>query len=170
MSQKRTKRISVTKYRKIVMDKGVFRQGRIAQCRKNYDVWENIYKVLPPEEEHNKWFSGVNLRNYLLQKPKNHPLVEKGIAFWLNENTLITGYRLQNNPQIYRPIFQIWKERLNFELRDDIRKYAKFLVAHKRQMLYEKTLMDIPELKILPEEIINMIAYLTYDPFSYLKL
>lgn len=62
------------------------------------------------------------------------------------------------------------KENLNFQLREEIRFYAKFIVAHKRQMLYKKTLMNIPELKILPESIIHMIAHLTYDHKSYLKL
>lgn len=104
---------------------------------------------------------------------ENHPLVNKGLAFWINNTTLITGYRLLGRPinkEIYIPIFQIEKENLNFKLRDEIKKYAKFLVAEKRQMLYQKTLMNIEELKKIPEFVIMKIALFTYDPFSYLKL
>jgi len=88
----------------------------------------------------------------------------------MNEMYIITGYSLKSNQQIYLPIFQIKKERINFRLRDEVRKFAKFYAADKRQKLYQKILMDLQELKMIPEFIIMKIAHLTYDPFSYLKL
>ena len=166
MSQKKIKLISTTTYRKIILNKSMYWQQNFSDTpinRKEFDVWENIYKILPPEEQQNVSFR-FGFSPYA-NGFKNHPLVEKGIAFWLNKKTLITGYTLKNNPKIYKPIFQSWKERLNFELRDDIKKYVKFLVAEKREILYKKTLMVIPELNILPESIINMIARFTYDPY-----
>ena len=179
MLKRKKAKLSVIKYRKIVLDRGTIDikfkgLGRIFAG--NEYEWNVILKILPPEEQrlrrdaHLVCGGGRALRLWKFGETKNHPLVDKGLAFWLNNKTLITGYTLKNNPKIYRPIFQIDKESLNFELRDDIRKYVKFLVAHKRQMLYKKTLMNISQLKILPEEIINMIAHWTYDPFSYLKL
>ena len=101
---------------------------------------------------------------------KNHPLVEKGMAYWMNEMFIITGYSLKSNQKIYLPIFQVEREKINFRLRDEIRKFAKFYAAEKRQKLYQKILMNIKELKMIPKCIIMKIAHLTYDPFSYLKL
>lgn len=182
MPKKKQVELSVIKYRKIVLDRGV--RGRPVKNngiwrRRNPSEWDVIYKTVSVEEQ-NAWF--IFLRNELevggerhrarerFLQEQNHPLVEKGIAFWLNDKTIVTGYTLKNNPKIYRPIFQVDKESLKFKLRDEIRKYSKFFVAHKRQMLYKKTLMNISQLKILPESIINMIAHWTYDPILYLKL
>lgn len=100
----------------------------------------------------------------------HHPLVDSGVGYWKNKAKLIIGYELKSNPKIYLPIYQREKEILNFELRNEIRRYAKFMVGDFRQNLYKKTLMNIPELYILPEDIINKISHLTYDPLSYLKL
>ena len=99
-----------------------------------------------------------------------HPLVDIGVAYWKNKASLIIGYELKSNPKIYLPIYQREKEKLNFELRNEIRRYTKFMVGDFRQSLYKKTMMDIPELDILPEDIIDKIAHLTYDSLSYLKL
>lgn len=106
-------------------------------------------------------------REYCLPE---HPLVDSGEGYWKNKATLIIGYELKSDPKIYLPIFQYKKEILNFKLRNEIRRYAKFIVSDFRQSLYKRTLMDIPELYILSEDIIDKIAHLTYDPLSYLKL
>lgn len=179
MPQKKHVKLDVISYRKIVLDRGTIDikfkgLGRIFAG--NEYEWNVILKILPPEEQrlrrdaHLVYARDEPLRLWKFGETKNHPLVDKGLAFWLNNKTLITGYTLKNNPKIYRPIFQIDKESLNFQLREEIRFYAKFIVAHKRQMLYKNTLMNIPELKILPESIIHTISHLTYDYKSYLKL
>jgi len=179
MPQKKHVKLDVISYRKIVLDRGTvdikFKgMGRIFAV--NEYEWNVILKILPPEEHrlrldtHLVYARDKPLRLWKFGETKNHPLVDNGLAFWLNNKTLITGYTLKNNPKIYRPIFQVYKEKLNFQLREEIRFYAKFYVAHKRQMLYKKTLMNIEALNIIPESIINMIAHLTYDYSYYLKL
>jgi len=173
MPQKKYVKLNAFSYRKIVLDRGATRleQEFGFQALLTQSEWDINFISLPPEEQ-NTWLSkGMSsYREVLRNLAQNHPLVEKGIAFWLNEKTLITGYTLKNNPQIFRPIFQVDKESIKFKLRDEIRKYAKFYAAHKRQMLYKKTLMNIEALNVLPESIINMIAHLTYDYSYYLKL
>lgn len=173
MPQKKHVKLNVISYRKIVLDRGATRleQEFGFQTLFTQSEWDINFISLPPEEQNTLLSEGTSSYREVLPKlAQNHPLVEKGIAFWLNEKTLVTGYTLKNNPQIFRPIFQVDKESLKFKLRDEIRKYAKFYTAHKRQMLYKKTLMNIEALNILPESIISMIAHLTYDYRYYLKL
>lgn len=176
MHRKSSKRLTTEEYRKIVLDKGTFeRQAYGCWVRANPDIWSTIKEEVPPHMECTDFKGYSNSlygehRPWRWRTPGNHPMVEKGIAFWLTENTLITGYSLNNNMAVYLPVFQPSKEKLNFKLRDEIRKYAKFIVADKRQKLYQKTLMNIQELEILPLSIIIMISHFTYDPFSYLKL
>ena len=31
---------------------------------------------------------------------RNHPLVNKGIAYWINDHILVIGYELKSNPQM----------------------------------------------------------------------
>jgi len=173
MPQKKHVKLNVISYRKIVLDRGATRleQHLGFQALLTQSEWDINFISLSPEEQ-NTWLlqEPSSYREVLQKIAQNHPLVKKGIAFWLNEKTLVTGYTLKNNPKIYRSIFQVDKESVKFQLREEIRFYAKFIVAHKRQMLYKKTLMNIPELKILPESIIHTIAHLTYDHKSYLKL
>ena len=170
-----SRQMSITKYRDIVLDNGVFKResnsgiSRESHDRKYVPIFKHVLKHAGPAKKEYRTFES-NHRALSNRNRKKHPLVEKGIAFWINDKTLVTGYTLKTNSDIFIPVYQPLKEQLNFKLRDDIRKYAKFLVAHKRQMLYKKTLMCVPELNILPEEIIDTIALYTYDPFSYIKL
>lgn len=189
MTTKYNRPLDCLTWRKIILDKGKFERTVNGEwCRANPDSYQIIYQEVGEQytdistlSSFELIFNGLtrmgNLREQDLPQQRgmweNHPLVNKGLAFWINNRTLITGYRLLGrveNKEIYRPIFQIEKENLNFKLRDDIRKYAKFLVAEKRQMLYQKTLMNIEELKKIPEFVIMKIALFTYDPLSYLKL
>lgn len=186
MASNHHKPLDCLTWRRIILDKGKFeRTGNGVSCRANPDSYQIIYKEVGVEYSGTSLsmveliFSGLarmgNLREEDLpqQREENHPLVNKGLAFWINNRTLITGYRLLGRPinkEIYRPIFQIERENLNFKLRDEIRKFAKFYAAQKRQMMYQKILMDIEELKKIPEFVIMKIAHFTYDPFSYLKL
>ena len=174
MPQKKHVKLDVISYRKIVLDRGSPRRPVEKfgfQALLTQSEWDINFISLPPEEQNTWLLEGPSSYGDVLRNcGGNHPLVEKGIAFWLNEKTLVTGYTLKNNPQIFRPIFQIDKESIKFKLRDEIRKYAKFYAAHKRQMLYKNTLMNIEALNILPESIISMIAHLTYDYRYYLKL
>ena len=175
MSKKNTESISVMKYRKIVLNRcGTldikFKNTGISFCD-NDSEWNIIYKNLPPEQ-HNTSLSELPIRCRALRRyphmfiqDANHPLVEKGIAYWSDDKTLITGYTLKNNPKIYRPIFQIDKEYLKVQLRNDIKLFMKFIVADKRQSIYKKIIINAPYFKNLPIELIDKIAQLTYDPY-----
>tara|TARA_B100001769_G_C21904951_1_gene488494 strand:- start:177 stop:689 length:513 start_codon:yes stop_codon:yes gene_type:complete len=168
-------------WRKIILDKGKFERTTLSLfCRANPDSYQlvleevpdDVLKICGPLSEmcHLRRRDARGALTFPLQ---NHPLVEKGLAYWINNTTLVTGYRLLGRPknkEIYRPIFQIEREKLYFRLRDEIKKFAKFYAAEKRQKLYQKILMNIEELKMIPKCIIMKIAHLTYDPFSYLKL
>lgn len=190
MTTKYNRPLDCLRWRRIILDKGKFEKTVNGDwCRANPDSYQTIYQEVDEQYTDTTTlsaeliFRGMVRMGHLREQDlpqqtgngmwENHPLVNKGLAFWINNTTLITGYRLLGRPEnkeIYRPIFQIEKENINFKLRDEIRKYAKFLVAEKRQMLYQKTLMNIEELKKIPEFVIMKIALFTYDPFSYLKL
>ena len=173
-------------WRKIILNKGEFeRRPGMEGCwvRANPDEWNTITELVPKNEREiygapiyidkgYRAYPGQQRKSWsdITIPTKNHPLVEKGIAYWMNHMYIITGYLLKSNINIYLPIFQIKKEKLNFKLRDEIRKYAKFIVGDFRQSLYKKTLMNITKINILPENIIDIIAHLTYDPIFYLKL
>ena len=183
---KRTEPIDCLTWRKIVLNKGEFeKRPGMKGCwvRANPDDWNTI-TIEVPELERRIYGAPISLCEGYRASPgqqrlswrditipsKNHPLVEKGMAYWMNEMYIITGYSLKSNNKIYLPIFQAKKEYINFRLRDEIRKFAKFYAAQARKHLYETTLMDIEELKMLPQVVIMKIAHFTYDPFSYLDL
>jgi len=180
MTTKHKNPIDCLTWRKIVLDKGKFqRMVHGAWCRANPHSYQIIYQEVSNDvlAIYGPRMGQLIARDWEQRRGnsvwENHPLVEKGLAYWTNNTTLITGYRLLGRPknkEIYRPIFQIKREKLNFKLRDEIRKFAKFYAAQKRQMMYQKILIDIEELKKIPKFIIMKIAHLTYDPFSYLKL
>ena len=169
MTTKHKKPVDCLTWRKIVLDKGKFEKTvHGAWCRANPDKYQLILQEVP---DNVLKICGPRMGG--AWPWQSHPLVEKGLAYWINNKTLVTGYRLLGRPknkEIYRPIFQIERENINFRLRDEIRKFAKFYAAEKRQKLYQKVLMDSEELKMIPEFIIMKIAHFTYDPFSYLKL
>jgi len=181
MTTKHNKPLDCLTWRKIILDKGKFeRTVQGAWCRANPDRYQLIFEEVPDDVLKIYYPRMCHLgdqpwrqRRALTFSWQNHPLVEKGLAYWFNSKTLITGYRLLGRPknkEIYKPIFQMERENLHFKLRQEIRKFAKFYAAQKRQMMYQKILMDIEELKKIPEFIIMKIAHFTYDPFSYLKL
>ena len=180
MTTKPKKPVDCLTWRRIILDKGKFeRTVHGAWCRANPDSYKIIYKEVPDDVLTicGPRMGQLRERDWEQRRGnglwQNHPLVEKGLAYWINNTTLVTGYRLLGRPknkEIYRPIFQIEREKLYFRLRDEIKKFAKFYAAEKRQKLYQKVLMDSEELKMIPEFIIMKIAHFTYDPFSDLKL
>jgi hypothetical protein len=178
MPRKNSKPIDIMQYRKVVLDKGTFEKSLLTPgtwVRANPDTWEPVKQNV--QIHMGNYWPGYSIRGEGEQRPwkwiakyGNHPLIENGMAFWIDDKTLVTGYNLKSNTDIYRPIFQHEKEKLNHELRMEIQKFAKFYAAEKRQKLYKKTLLGIPKLNILPEEIIHKIAHFTYDSLWYLKL
>lgn len=180
MTTKDKKPVDCLTWRRIILNKGKFeRTVHGAWCRANPDSYKIIYQEVPEDV---LTICGPRM-GQLIERDweqrrgnglwQNHPLVDKGLAYWINNKTLVTGYRLLGRPknnEIYRPIFQIEREKINFKLRDEIKKFAKFYAAQKRQIMYQKILIDIEELKKIPEFIVMKIAHFTYDPFTDLKL
>ena len=95
----------------------------------------------------------------LYYSKKNHPLVNKGLAFWVNKTYICTGY---NIGQIYRPIFSHNREQLSLDVRKDIVLYAKIFAANARDALYKKELMKLHNKKI-PEVLVDHITIYARD-------
>ena len=94
-----------------------------------------------------------------LHRKKNHPLVNKGSAFWVNKTYICTGY---NIGQVYRPIFTYNREILSFNVRKCIVKYAKILATNARDALYKKEIMKLHNKKI-PEVLVDHITIYARD-------
>jgi hypothetical protein len=168
--KEKTKPLTFTRYKNIVLDTGEFKRNVLdilqlfPGSQANPHHFKMITKIVP------KGYPSECFRAGRQPFRRSHPLVIEGKAYWINERSLATGFYLINNSEVYIPVFQPWKEQLNNQLRLEIKYYAKFIVADIRQKLYEKILLCISKLDILPEEIIHKIAHLTYDPKYYLKL
>jgi len=106
--------------------------------------------------------------DYYPSPRKQHPDVINKKAFWQDNKTLIVGYSLIDNPDIFRPIWQSANERMKYKMRNDIRRYAKFTAAVFREELVRKTLMKDKAFIAIPKDIIDIIARYTYDPLLYI--
>lgn len=60
----------------------------------------------------NNWNCKSNLLYYDICKQKNHPIVEKGLGYWMTDTVIITGYKLKSNKNVYRPIFSYKRDAL----------------------------------------------------------
>ena len=85
----------------------------------------------------------------------NHPLVNRGIAFWLNHYTLCLGYKLKHNNNIFRPIFNRNRQQLMNEFQNNIRK-----IVLKREE--KRAFIELIKIKKLPNEIIDKIVKIAY--------
>jgi len=94
----------------------------------------------------------------------NHPLIREGLAFWDN-NQLVIGYNLKNNPDIFRPLWCKKREKEFLNVRIEINMYGKFSAADSREKMVYNILLDIENIKKIPELILRKISKLTYDPF-----
>ena len=168
--EEKSRPLSFTRYKNIVLDTGEFKRDVLdvlelfPGSHANPDHFTMITKIVSER------YRSECFRCGRWPFRRSHPLVIKGKAYWINERSLATGFYLRNNSEVYIPVFQPWKEQLNSQLRLEIKYYAKFIAADIRQKLYEKTLLSISKMDMLPNEIIHKIAHYTYDPKYYLKL
>jgi len=81
----------------------------------------------------------------------NHPSVNSNEAYWLNNNTLCLGYRLLNNPDVFRSIFSHKRQHNIDHFQKDIFSAAEMVVWRR------STFVELFKIKILPEEIIKFI-------------
>jgi hypothetical protein len=94
----------------------------------------------------------------------NHPLIRKGLAFWDN-NQLVIGYNLKNNPDIFRPLWCKKREKEYHKVRIEINMYSKFSAADSREKMVYNILLNHKNIKKIPEVILRKISKLTYDPY-----
>ena len=134
----RTSRVSILQYRNNVI-------GRNSVNNLEKVLEMDIYNSHPDKSD--PW------------NKKNHPLVNGGLAFWVNKTYICIGYDIC---KVFRPIFDHRRESLALEVRKNIVKYAKILVSNARHALYKKELMKLHNKKI-PEVLVDYIANYAWD-------
>ena len=135
----KTKRVGELQYRHYILD----RNGENHNSNSKQLLEMDIYNSYPDK----------------LYSCKNHPLVNKGLAFWVNKTYICIGYDIG---KVFRPIYDHIRENQALEVRKDIVKYAKILVSKARHALYKKELMKIHNKKI-PEVLVDYIANYAWD-------
>tara|TARA_B110000977_G_scaffold116337_1_gene150278 strand:- start:1238 stop:1732 length:495 start_codon:yes stop_codon:yes gene_type:complete len=149
----KTGRVGVGQYRQYILAR--IRVSQYNNTRENYN--SNSKQVLEMDI-----YNSYPDQDYRFDK-KNHPLVNKRWAFWVNKTYLCIGYDIQTvEGKVFRPIYDHIREIQALEVRKDIVKYAKILVSEARHALYKKELMELHNKKI-PDEIIEHIAGYTWD-------
>tara|TARA_Y100000816_G_C26030170_1_gene539267 strand:+ start:120 stop:578 length:459 start_codon:yes stop_codon:yes gene_type:complete len=94
----------------------------------------------------------------------NHPLVKKGLAFWLN-NKLIIGYTLKNNPSVFKSFWCENREKILSTVRVELCMYGRFYSANYREKMVYNVLLNHKAMKKIPETILQKISKFTYDPY-----
>lgn len=135
--------------------------------RLQYGKWEEITITRPgwpryaTKAQRRKFHDDWHMKN---QRLVQDDLAERKLS---SDRELVIGYKLRSNPKIYKPVFQEKRERYYYKLKNELKKTGLFIATEFREALYFKTLMDIPELNIIPEVIIMVIVKLTVDPYTY---
>jgi hypothetical protein len=88
-----------------------------------------------------------------------HPLIKSGLAYWVTNKQLCTGYTIGN---VYQPIFNYPREEIAFQVRQYIVTLGKIHTASARHHLYKQELMKLHNKKI-PTEIVEHIANYAWD-------
>jgi len=108
-------------------------------------------QVLYNVEDISQYYKDIRSRNAGLGK--NHPLVNRNFAYWVDENTLCIGYTLKTNISLFRPVYK--PERMKY-----MRKMLHNIpIAVKKREKYLKHLghKEIFKLTKIPEDVINVI-------------
>ena len=130
--------MNISTYRKYIVC-----SNRLLSKKKVY--WDYVKKTVP------------HLYLETLSYNTNHPLVFKGLAFWENPTTLITGYILKNNPNIFRPIYSHEREIKIIEMHIELKKKTRIYINIIKKKIETKQLYNqLYKIKILP---INIIIY-----------
>jgi len=113
--------------------------------------WDQVRKYVPD------WQRFADIGTYLRNENsmQNHPKVNSKEAYWVNCTTLCLGYRLRNNPVIFRPIFGI----------DRQRKINQFQVRIKhavRKREEKRAFIELFKIKKFPRVLIDKIIKLAY--------
>ena len=84
---------------------------------------------------------------------KNHPLINRKFAYWVDENTLCLGYTLKTNPNVFRPIYRPDRLKYMREMLPNI----PIVVKKREKYLKELGHKEIFKLTKIPEGVINII-------------
>ena len=113
--------------------------------------WEQVlFQVTDPEKY--RWIH-QRVSNLVSWTGENHPLVNKGIAYWKNNTTLCIGYILKEKSTIYRPIFSYKREKQIYNFLPNI----PIAVKNREKYLI---FVEIMRIKKIPRVIINEIILL----------
>ena len=66
----------------------------------------------------------------------NHPMVNSGEAFWITDSELCIGYKLEENTDIFRPIFSYKRQEILDKLNNNIYNPIKFWNKIKSTYFY----------------------------------
>ena len=124
----------------------------------NNDSWEDVVLRLPITVARQyscyQRFCARRLSEYW----SNHPLVNSGDAYWLNERTLCIGYKLRSNNAIYRPIFSLIRQ----ESIDKFQKNISKMVLKRERSMSKNAYIVLLKVKELPVEIVDKIVKIAY--------
>ena len=143
--------MDVSKYRKIYLSEnwGVNRFQMI-----KYNVSEDV-----------RWN-----RIFNTEYGRIHPLVLAKKAYWINERELCIGYKMDTNPEIYRPIFSHKRQRV-LDVMNDLMVKPKFWNKIRTKYfnyLYKmKVELNEKESIILPILCIENIIKFTISPLTF---
>ena len=113
----------------------------------NGEPWEQVRVFVPPHLRLRR--SDNSISTY------NHPLVNSGEAYWSNNTTLCLGYRLRNNPDIFRPIFNHNRQHNIDQFQNNINR-----VVEKRKE--KRAFIELFKIKRFPRVLVEKIIKLAY--------
>jgi hypothetical protein len=128
--------MDITKYRQHVVN-----SSYVGDIHFKNDLWEQVFLFVP-----------LHLRlRYDGIHAYNHPLVNSGEAYWSNNTTLCLGYRLLNNPDVFRPIF-------SHKRQHNIDNFQRNIFSAAEMVVWRRgTFIELFKIKTLPEDIIKFI-------------
>ena len=134
--------MDISTYRKYIVNFHWFNNNHLTD-----EPWEQVRVFVSP-----------HLR--LIQSDKligayNHPLVNSGEAYWSNNATLCIGYRLRNNPDIFRPIFNQNRQHNINQFQNNIKR-----VVEKRKE--KRAFIELFKIKLFPRVLVEKIIKLAY--------
>lgn len=124
-----------------------YRHYVVNLSKKNSD-WEHI--TLDAAVWVKEYLSQRSIRYKSIFSYINHPLVNSGEAFWIDDTILCLGYKLKNNKSIFRPIFSYKRQNLIDNFQKDI---SKIVLKREKCMNYN----ELFKVKKMPKDILDYI-------------
>ena len=91
--------------------------------------WESVNMKVP------HWTQSSFTRSW----DHNHQLINSGKAYWVDQTTLCLGYKLINNPVIYRPIFSHKRQKIINKFQKNI---SKVVLKREKYLIYMELLNE----------------------------